>query len=157
MRARVVLWSISGLASMKHFAIAPSDIVAASFFIHIQSFSGMFFFNQSLPWIRIKQTKTTARLIRACDTCAHPYIGMLQLHYSSVGAYSGYTRSRYSVYCCACARARYILYRTYFATTNRNNSSSAAAASFVCCSLLYAIYGSIDTIAVLLLDLNCIQ
>ena len=42
----------------------------------------------------MKQTKTTARLIRTCDTCAHPYILytthtpgiMIQLHYSSVAA-----------------------------------------------------------------------
>ena len=34
-RARVVLWSTDapGLASMKHFACFPSDIVAAVFFI----------------------------------------------------------------------------------------------------------------------------
>ena len=41
----------------------------------------------------MKQAKTTARLIRTCDTCAHPYYTplyayiMIQLHYySSVAA-----------------------------------------------------------------------
>ena len=43
----------------------------------------------------MKQAKTTARLIRTCDTCAHPYLHstavriymMIQLHYySSVAA-----------------------------------------------------------------------
>ena len=66
--------------------------------------------------------------------------------------FSGYT-SRYSVYYrCACARN--ILCRTYVATTNSNSSSSSAtAASFVFCCLIYAIFGSIDSSVMFLLDL----
>ena len=45
-RARVMLWCTSGLASMKQFALVPSDIVTAYFFICVQFFSRMFFFNQ---------------------------------------------------------------------------------------------------------------
>ena len=40
-------------------------------------FSVMVFFDQSQPWICMKQTKTSARQIRqirTCDTCAHSYI-----------------------------------------------------------------------------------
>ena len=122
---------------MKHFAIVPSDIVAAYFFMYIQFFSGTFFFNQSQPWICMKQTKTTARLIRTCDTCAHPYILytthtpgiMIQLHYSSVAACIVGTHVDSVYYCCACARTRFIFYRTYFAT-------AAAAAAVVVLQLL---------------------
>ena len=68
-------------------------------------------------FVRMKQTKTTARLIRTCDTCAHPYLysTAVRTYYDTTTLllqcccmYSGYT-SRYSVYyCCACARTRYI-------------------------------------------------
>ena len=55
-RARVVLWSPPGLASMKHFAIFSSDTCEYSrgVFFHLDySFfvRHMFFFNQSQPWI----------------------------------------------------------------------------------------------------------
>ena len=33
-----LLWSTPGLASMKHFAIFPADIVAAYFFIEVIQF-----------------------------------------------------------------------------------------------------------------------
>ena len=52
-RARVVLWSTPGLASMKHFAFFSSDAYSRGLFFHLgySFFSGMFFFNQSQPWI----------------------------------------------------------------------------------------------------------
>ena len=100
---------------------------------------------------------------RTCDTCAHPYIpyayiypGMMYdtiKYYGSVAACSGNT-SIDSVYFCPCARTRYILYRTYFATTKSNSSSSAQlAASLICCYLLYAVYRSVDSSVLLRLDL----
>ena len=70
-------------------------VVAAYFSIYIQFFSGMFFCNQSQPWICTYETnKTTARLIRIIrvirvhiyiDALLYVYI-MIQLHYSSVAA-----------------------------------------------------------------------
>ena len=99
---------------------------------------------------------------------AHTYSYILYVHYDttatlrSVAACSGYTRNRDSVLYC-CVRVHFTLvhvpgtYNTilYIATTNSNNSSSATAASFVCCCLPYAIYSSIDSSVLLLLDLNC--
>ena len=51
MRARVVLWSTPGLASMKHSAISPSGIVAAFFSSTpgIQFFSGIYSSTRANP------------------------------------------------------------------------------------------------------------
>ena len=124
------------LASMKLFAVIPLDIVAAHFSLCIHFLSGLFSFNRSHHWIGMKQPKTTARLMCTCDTCAHPYIGIILLHCSSVAACGGYARSSDLVCCCECARIRYILYCTYFATTAtavvvlQLLAKSAASASF---------------------------
>ena len=114
-RARVVLWSTPGPASMKHFAIFPPDTYSRGAFFHLgYSFFFRHVFLQPEPTLDfMKQTnvifthppedykqkqnknknKTTARLIRTCDTCAHTYVHDVfimihQQHYSSVAACS---------------------------------------------------------------------
>ena len=93
----------------------------------------MVFFDQSQSWICMKQTKTQhvrhVRVIRVHIRIylTHIYPGMMYdtiKYYGSVAPCSGNT-SIDSVYFCPCARTRYILYRTYFATTKSNSSSSA--------------------------------
>ena len=127
--------------------------------------SGMLFFNQSQPWICMKQTKTTARLIRVIRVHTPIYS---RIYYDTTKlqrccCMQWVHKYRFSILLCvctyACARTRYTLYHTstYFVTTNSNSSSSATAASCVCCCLPYAIYSSIDSSVLLLLDLNCIQ
>ena len=55
--ARVVLWCTSGYALMKHFAIVPTDRVAAFFLsICVAFFSGTFFLNQSQPWLDFQES-----------------------------------------------------------------------------------------------------
>ena len=69
---------------------------------------------------------------------------MIQLHYSSVAACSGYTRSRDSemLLCtCACMLTYPVHTILYILCNNSHSSSSATAASFVCCCLPYAIPG----------------
>ena len=61
-------WSILRLSLFGY------TVVAAYFFICIQFFSGMFSTRANPGFVRMKQTKTTARLVRPCDTCAHPYL-----------------------------------------------------------------------------------
>ena len=128
--------------------------------------SGILFFNQSQPWIGMKQTKTAARLTHTCDTCAHTHILdayiMIQLqHYSSVATCSGYTNIiqytavRMHVYVCT-----YQVHSiSYIATTNSNGSinSSATASSRVGCCLPCAICIRIYSGVLLLLGLNCVQ
>ena len=86
---------------------------------------------------------------------------MIQVHYISVAASIVGTQVeiQYTTAVRVHVPGTYIFYRTYFAKTNSNSSSSssAMAASFVCCCLPYAIYGSIDSRVLLLLDLNCMQ
>ena len=172
MRALVVFWSTPGLASMYHFAIFPSDIRSRGDFFHLLDyvpgigysvfyFPGILFFNQSHPWICMYETSninSTSDTYLVCvirvyiyKNILHVYI-MIKLliqHYSSVAAYSGYTKCIKTelqyVYCCRMhvrvCTYRYILYHSYFATTNSSSSSSATAASCVCCCLPYAILG----------------
>ena len=59
-----------------HFStlVRVRRVTSRGVFCHLHSaFSSMFFFNQSQAWIYMKQTKTTARLVCTCDTCAHAY------------------------------------------------------------------------------------
>ena len=124
-------------------------------------FPGILFFNQSHPWICMYETSninSTSDTYLVCvirvyiyKNILHVYI-MIKLliqHYSSVAAYSGYTKCIKTelqyVYCCRMhvrvCTYRYILYHSYFATTNSSSSGSATAASCVCCCLPYAILG----------------
>ena len=101
------------------------------FYLGYSFFSGMFFFNQSQPWIlwsnqtlflpirrRIKNQKhknetkknTAARLTRTCDTCAHTYSYklyvyiMIQQHCAVLLHVVG-THELFSIILlCACAR-----------------------------------------------------
>ena len=169
-RARVVVWCTSDLASMKHFAIISLRIYCSrGVFFHLYSVFFRHVFNQSQPWICAYETNEndctfgtsvwyvcTSIFILYCTSI--PGI-MLQHYYSSVAACTvgtqvdiPYTAVRVHV------PGTYIFYRTYFATimSSSSSSSSAIVASVVCC-LPYAIYGSIDSSVLLLLDLNCIQ
>ena len=84
MRARVVLCSTSGLASMKHFSIVPSDIlVVAAYFFQTVFFRHVFLQPEST--LDLYETKkTTARLIRTRDTCTSIYILYVYITYFEV-------------------------------------------------------------------------
>ena len=107
----VYLWSCFNEAFCK---IVPSDIVVAYFFIYLYVFSffqACFSSTRVNPgWICIKQTKTRARLIRTCDTCAHTYSYklyvyiMIQQHCAVLLHVVG-THELFSIILlCACAR-----------------------------------------------------
>ena len=157
---------------MTPFAIVSLRIYCSRgvFLIYIQFFSGMFFFNQSQPWICTYETNKNDRYVRVIRVHIHIYTlllyvyMMIQLYfYSSVAACTMGTQVeiQYTTAVRVHVRGTYIHFRTCFAATNSNgsssSSSSATAASFVCCCLPYAIYGSIDGMVLLLLHLNCIQ
>ena len=86
---------------------------------------------------------------------------MIQLqHYSSVAACSGYTKSTDSIYCCTYARTRVHVPGTYDIIHTLQQQTATAVVVLqllaVCC-LPYAIYSSIDSSVLLLLDLTCLQ
>ena len=139
--ARAVLWCTSGLASMKHFATVLSETVAAYFFICIQFFSGMFFFNQGQPWIWMKQKKRQHVwyvYIRVIRVHIRKYTlstyqvlpGMIQLkHYSSVAACSGYT-SRDSQYTAARVHVPGIYYIVH--TLQQQTATAVKIVLYIC-------------------------
>ena len=92
MRARVVLCS-SDLASVEHFAIVSLRMYCSrSVFFNLYGvfsiFQAWFSSTRANPgFVRMKQIKMTARLIRTCDTCAHPYLYSSRTRYLVPGIY----------------------------------------------------------------------
>ena len=91
-RARVVLCS-SDLASVEHFAIVSLRMYCSrSVFFNLYGvfsiFQAWFSSTRANPgFVRMKQIKMTARLIRTCDTCAHPYLYSSRTRYLVPGIY----------------------------------------------------------------------
>ena len=153
--APVVLWSTgtSGLASMKHFASFPSDIVATYFSSRVFSFYQIFYSstraNPGFVWNQQKRQHVWhIRVIRVHVLEVHIYpmyilwynynITAKLLHVVGTLVEIQYTAVRMHV--CVCTYQVHIISSILCNNSNSNISSSATAASWVCCCLACSIY-----------------
>ena len=125
---------------------------------------------------RIKNKKQTTKLKKNVSSTSDTYVHMHtiytpRIYYDtsttlrSVAACSGYTRNRDSVLYCSCCVRVHVRLCTYpvhiipYYTLQRQTATTAVVVlqllAFVCCCLPYAIYSSINSSVLLLLDLNC--